>query len=143
MVLFAAFLAPCAGAQTPRVVSATSIAMRGEPRYQDGFAHFDYVNPDAPKGGAVTLAATGTYDNFHLYALRGDVCAGYQYFYDTLMVGSDDETDALYPLIAEKIEYAEDYSFIVFSINNAAKDQEGQPLTAEDAATSSTQRLVI
>jgi microcin C transport system substrate-binding protein len=94
------------------------------------------VNPDAPKGGAITLSAVGTYDNFHLYAMRGDICAGYEYFYDTLMVGSDDETDALYPLIAEKIEYAEDYSFIIFSINNAAKDQEGQPITAEDVAHS-------
>jgi microcin C transport system substrate-binding protein len=68
--------------------------------------------------------------------MRGDICAGYQYFYDTLMTSSDDETDALYPLIAQSIEYAEDYSFITFSINPAAKDQEGQPITAEDVAHS-------
>jgi microcin C transport system substrate-binding protein len=137
ILLFAAALAaPCVQAQTPRVISAASIAMRGEAKYKEGFAYFDYVNPDAPKGGSVTLAAVGTYDNFHRYALRGDTCAGHQYFYDTLMVASDDETDALYPLVAEKIEYAEDYSFVVFSINNAAKDQEGQPITAEDAAYS-------
>ena len=139
ILCFAALPAPLsAGAEEPRVVSATSIAMRGEAKHGEGFAHFDYVNPDAPKGGSVTLAAVGTYDSFHRYALRGDVCAGYQYFYDTLMTGSDDETDALYPLIAEKIEYAEDYSFIIFFINNAAKDQEGQPLAAEDVAHSFT-----
>ncbi|GHV30692.1 ABC transporter substrate-binding protein [Spirochaetia bacterium] len=123
-------------AQTPATITATSITMRGEPKYKPGFTHFDYVNPDAPKRGAVTLAAVGTYDNFHRYAMRGDICAGWEYFYDTLMAGSDDETDALYPLIARSIEYAADYSFIIFSINPAAKDQEGQPITAEDAAAS-------
>jgi microcin C transport system substrate-binding protein len=110
--------------------------MRGEPKYPDGFTHFDYVNPGAPKGGSVTRHVIGTYDNFHRYALRGSCAAGWEYFYDSLMTGSDDEDDALYPLIAEKIEYAEDYSFIIFSINPAAKDQEGRSISAEDAAFS-------
>ena len=115
-------------AQSPgaaRTISAASITMRGEPKYKTGFTHFDYVKADAPKGGKITLAALGTYDNFHRYAMRGDICAGWEYFYDTLMAGSDDETDTLYPLIAERIEYAADYSFITFTINPKAKDQEG------------------
>jgi microcin C transport system substrate-binding protein len=115
---------------------ATSLSLRGEPKYKAGFTHFDYVNPDAPKGGTLIQGTIGTYDNFHAYALRGSRAAGYQYFYDTLMTSSLDEDDALYPLIAERIEYAEDYSFIIFYINPKAKDQEGQPITAEDAAFS-------
>jgi microcin C transport system substrate-binding protein len=123
-------------AQEPATIIATSISLRGQPLYRDGFTHFDYVNPDAPKGGILVLAATGTYDSFHRYALRGSCAAGYDYFYDTLMRGSSDELDALYPLIAEKIEYAPDYSFIIFHINPAARDQDGFPLTAEDVAFS-------
>ncbi|GHT86195.1 ABC transporter substrate-binding protein [Spirochaetia bacterium] len=127
-------------AQSPaapkRTITAASITMRGEPKYKSGFTHFDYVNPDAPKGGSITRYAIGTYDNFHRYALRGSCAAGFEYFYDSLMTGSDDEADTLYPLVAERIEYAEDYSFIIFSINNAARDNEGQPITAEDAAFS-------
>ncbi|MDR2797000.1 MAG: extracellular solute-binding protein [Treponema sp.] len=125
-----------AGAEVPQTIRTTSISLRGTPKYQPGFTHFDYVNPDAPKGGTLTRHAIGTYDNFHLYALRGRCTDGYEYFYDSLMTGSEDEDDALYPLIAESLEYAADYSFIIFSIHPQAKDQEGQPLTAEDVAFS-------
>ncbi|MDR1986230.1 MAG: extracellular solute-binding protein [Treponema sp.] len=124
------------GAEGPPTISATSISLRGTPKYQPGFTRFDYVNPDAPKGGTLTYHAIGTYDNFHRYALRGSCAAGWEYFYDSLMTGSYDESDALYPLIAESLEYAADYSFIIFSIHPQAKDQEGQPITAEDAAFS-------
>ncbi|QQO11361.1 extracellular solute-binding protein [Breznakiella homolactica] len=110
--------------------------MRGEAKYETGFTHFEYVNPDAPKGGTVILHAIGTYDNFHAYALRGDRAAGWTYYYDTLMVNSYDEDESMYPLIAEKIEYPEDYSFIIFYINPKAADQDGVPITAEDVAFS-------
>lgn len=122
--------------QAPKTITATAISLRGEPKYQNGFTHFDYVNPNAPKGGTFIHYAIGTYDNFHVYALRGDVVAGYEYFYNSLMTVSADEADALYPMIAEKIEYAEDYSFIIYHIHPDATDQEGQPITAEDAAFS-------
>jgi microcin C transport system substrate-binding protein len=127
---------------TVKTITATSIALRGHPKYGEaaypaGFTCFDYVNPDAPKGGSLVLSAIGsTYDNFHRYALRGNSSAGYEYFYDSLLRDSLDEQTSLYPLIAEKIEYAVDYSFIIFYINPLAKDQEGQPITAEDAAFS-------
>jgi microcin C transport system substrate-binding protein len=117
-------------------VKAKYITLRGEPLYKQGFTHFAYANPDAPKGGSITLHTTGTYDNFHRYALRGSCAVGYQYFYDTLMTGSDDEADVLYPLIASEVEYADDYSFIILTINPEARDNEGVPITAEDAAFS-------
>jgi microcin C transport system substrate-binding protein len=121
---------------TPKTITAASLSLLGPPKYQDGFARFDYVNPDAPKRGSITRYAVGTYDNFHRYASRGDICAGWEYFYDTLMTGSADEYEVYYPLVAEKVEYAEDYSFIIFYINPGAKDQDGQSITAEDAAFS-------
>jgi microcin C transport system substrate-binding protein len=119
-----------------KTIKASYITLHGEPLYKQGFTHFNYTNPDAPKGGGITLHTTGTYDNFHRYALRGACAVGYQYFYDTLMKGSDDEADVLYPLIASEVEYADDYSFIILTINPDARDNEGQPITAEDAAFS-------
>ncbi|GHU41787.1 ABC transporter substrate-binding protein [Spirochaetia bacterium] len=123
-----------ASAQT--TITSDHLTLRGDPLNKKGWTHFSYVNPQAPKGGTVTLHATGTYDNFHRYALRGSCAAGYEYFYDTLMTGSGDESDVLYPLIASRVEYAADYSFVIFDINTNAKDQDGNAITAEDAAFS-------
>jgi microcin C transport system substrate-binding protein len=124
-------------AQSPRIISATSIALRGDPKYKDGFTHFDYVNPDAPKGGNLTQHVIGTYDSFHRYALRGDALSGPPTdFYDTLLTGSWDEVESYYPLVAERIEYAEDFSFIIFHINPNAKAQDGVPITADDVVFS-------
>jgi microcin C transport system substrate-binding protein len=122
--------------EDPQTIKTTSLSLRGTPKYNPGFTHFNYVNPDAPKGGTFNRYAIGTYDNFHRYALRGECTEGSEYFYDSLMINSKDEDDVLYPLIAENVEYAVDYSFIIFSINPKAKDQEGQPLTADDVAFS-------
>ncbi len=117
-------------------IMSTHFSLRDTPKYKDGFTHFDYVNPDAPKGGSITLAAIGTFDNFHRYAQRGYAAKGSDQVYDSLMVGSDDEIDVLYPLIAEKVEYSKDYTWIIFHINKNAKFQDGKPITAEDVAFS-------
>lgn len=118
------------------VISTTSLALHGEPKYPAGFEHFDYVNPDAPQGGTLRLHTQGTYDNFHRYAQRGVSAAASTSMYDTLMTGSDDEFDVLYPLIAEKVEYPDDYSWVIFHINPAARHQDGRPITAEDVVFS-------
>ena len=106
------------------------------PMYPPDFPHFDYVNPDAPQGGTLRIAAQGTYDTFHQYGQRGDFHGLMASFYNTLMTGSADEIDALYPLIAEKIEYAKDFSYVIFHINPLARFQDGAPVTAEDAVFS-------
>jgi len=56
----------------PRIIVSHAITLRGEPKYQQGFTHFDYVNPDAPKGGTLTLNSIGTYDNFHRFSINID-----------------------------------------------------------------------
>ncbi len=118
------------------VTVAESIALHGEPKYDEGFAHFDYVHPSAPKGGSLRLHSIGTFDNFHRFAQRGIAAADSARFYDTLMTGSDDEVDVLYPLIAEKLEYPEDYSWVTFHINPQARHQDGTSITAEDVVFS-------
>ena len=117
-------------------ILSTTFSLRDEPKYKEGFAHFEYVNPDAPKGGSVTLSATGTFDNFNRYAQRGDSAEGSDRLYDTLMVASDDEIDVLYPLVAEKVEYSKAYDWIVFFIDERARFQDGQPITSADVVFS-------
>lgn len=113
-------------------ITSTRFSLRDIPKYKEGFTHFDYVNPDAPQGGSITLSTTGTFDSFNRYAQRGDAAEGSEDLYDTLMKGSDDEIDVLYPLIAEKIEYSKDFTWVIFYIDKKAVFQDGKPITAED-----------
>lgn len=113
------------------VIATTSFALRGEPKYKPGFTHFDYVNPDAPKGGKFRRSATGTFDNLNRYANRGTPPANSDALYDTLMATSEDELNVYYPLIADQISYASDYSYLTFRINPKARFQDGKPITAE------------
>lgn len=113
-------------------IISSHFSLRDTPKYSKGFTHFDYVNPQAPKGGSVTLSTTGTFDSFNRYAQRGDSAQGSDQLYDTLMVASDDEIDVLYPLIAEKIEYSKDFTWIIFYINKKARFQDGKSITAQD-----------
>ncbi len=118
------------------VVISHALAMRGEPKYPAGFRQFDYVNPNAPKGGMVTFYTLGTYDSFNRYAQRGDPAVASDSFNDSLMVNSADEIDVSYGLIAEKVEYDSDYNWIIFHINPRARHQDGKPITAEDVVFS-------
>src|SRR5262249_55914482 len=88
-----------------------AIAMHGEPKYGPDFTHFDYVNPDAPKGGMVRLSSIGTFDTLNPYTLKGVSAAGIGSMFETLMVGSLDEPFTEYGLIAESIEVPDDRSY--------------------------------
>jgi microcin C transport system substrate-binding protein len=120
----------------PRIIMSYSLSVHGTPKYKAGFSHFDYVNINAPKGGTLRLASIGTYDNFNRYAQRGLAADGSSSFYDTLMTPSEDEVEVYYGLIAEKAEYADDYTWIVFYINSKARFQDGSPITAQDVVFS-------
>jgi microcin C transport system substrate-binding protein len=121
-------------------IKSNYLSLRDEALYKNNFTHFNYVNPAAPKGGNITRAILGTFDNLHCYAYPAGnyESGGFMYLNDSLMVGSEDESNVLYPLIAEKVEYAANYSYFIFSINPAAKDAEGKVISAEDAAFSFT-----
>ncbi|MCP8898531.1 extracellular solute-binding protein [Gilvimarinus xylanilyticus] len=140
----ASFVAPASAQTEPsEVVTHTVHAVSSHltPQYSEDFTHFDYVNPDAPKGGTLRMAALGTYDSFNRFARRGDPVAEglkpYQRFiYDTLMIDNDDEYGVLYPLIAESVTYPEDYTWVEYNINPKAQFNDGEPVTAEDVAFS-------
>ncbi len=113
-----------------------STSLIGEPKYANDFAHFDYVNPDAPKQGTVRLSANGTFDTLNIVPQRGNVGIGVGLIYDTLLTSSSDELSAMYPLLAEGFKHPSDYSSVTFSLNKAAKWHDGKPVTAHDVVWS-------
>jgi len=101
-------------------------------KYSAGFAHYDYVNPDAPKGGTVKLAENGTFDTLNPFILKGVKAAGLSMMFDTLMVSSLDEPQSMYGLIAESVELAPDHSHMDMDLRKQARFHDGSPLTADD-----------
>ncbi|WP_026294898.1 extracellular solute-binding protein [Sediminispirochaeta bajacaliforniensis] len=120
------------------VTISHALSIRGTPKYGPDFQHFDYVRPDAPQGGTLRRYNIGTYDNFHRYALRGVPDSASTALYDTLMTYSADEVESVYPLIAEKLEYPDDFTWVIFHIDPRARFQDGEPITAEDVRYSFT-----
>ncbi len=110
-----------------------AIAMHGEPTLPDGFAAFPYVNVDAPKGGRVTLGASGSFDNLNPMIVRGEPVQGIREFViESLMARSQDEPFTLYGLIAEKIDVPENRSEVTFHLDPRARFSDGHPVTADD-----------
>ena len=109
-----------------------AMALYGEPKYGPDFKHFDYVNPDAPKGGRVTLQATGSFDTLNPFTLKGVPAAGSTLIYDTLMTGSADEPFTEYGQLARTVEVPPDRSWVAFDLNEAARWHDGRPVTAGD-----------
>ncbi|MEZ0223794.1 MAG: extracellular solute-binding protein [Alphaproteobacteria bacterium] len=108
------------------------IAMHGKPKYGPDFKHLDYVNPDAPKGGEMRLAALGTFDNLNPFVLKGVEAPGIMMTFQTLTAGTGDEALTRYGMIAESIEMPEDRSWVAFNLRKEAKWNDGKPITADD-----------
>jgi microcin C transport system substrate-binding protein len=110
------------------------LSLFGDLKYPPGFAHFDYVNADAPKGGAVREIAIGTYDNFNgvVAGVKGTLAAGIDFIYDTLLVPSLDEVSTEYGLLAEAVKYPDDFSAASYRLRQEAKWHDGKPVTPED-----------
>ncbi len=126
-IILALFTCTLSAAQKERTLS-----LHGSAKYPDNFTHFDYVFPQAPKGGTVKMAGFGTFDSLNPYIEKGTSPAGIHLLYDTLMVHSMDEPFTLYPLLAASVERAEDNSSITFNLNPAAHFHDGHPVTADD-----------
>jgi microcin C transport system substrate-binding protein len=114
------------------------LALWGECKYKPGFAHFDYVNPNAPVGGTVKLAETGTFDSLNPYILKGVKAPAIAGLFESLMVQSSDEPSSMYPLLAESVEVAADGLSVRFMLNAKARFSDGTPVTADDVAFSFT-----
>src|SRR5690606_12941270 len=111
-----------------------ALAMHGVPKYEPGFTHFDYVNPDAPKGGTLRQGTIGGFESFNPYIIRGDPGPGSSI--GTLLVSSADEAFTEYGLIAETIEVPEDRSWVIFNLRPEARWHDGEPITAADVVFS-------
>jgi microcin C transport system substrate-binding protein len=113
----------------------------GDLKYAPDFKSFDYVNPDAPKGGKISMIGSGgrtTFDSFNDHILKGDAAQGLELLFDTLMTRAQDEPDAVYGLIAESGDVAADGRSVTFKLRAAAKFADGAPVTAADVVFSLT-----
>ena len=106
-----------------------ALAMTGTPKYSEGFTHFDYADPNAPKGGELKMGAVGTFDSLNPYIIRGVPAIGTGLMYDTLTVQSLDEPFTQYGLVAEKIELPQDRSWVIYHLNSKARFHDGEPIT--------------
>jgi len=113
-----------------------ALATYGEPKYPPGFAQFDYVNPDAPKGGTLHLGNPDrrtSFDKYNPFTIKGNSPAGVLIFmFETLAVLSGDELSTMYGLLAEAMQVAPDKSSITFRLNPKARFADGSPVTAAD-----------
>jgi microcin C transport system substrate-binding protein len=109
-----------------------ALSLLGAPAYGPDFKHFDWVNPDAPKGGRVRRWMLGSFDSLNPFPIKGSAAGGLQLIYDTLMMQSPDESGTSYGLIAEWIAYPDDYSSAVVQLRPQARFHDGAPITPED-----------
>lgn len=128
-VLALSFVAAPAAAQEEWRHALTTV---GEIKYQEGFERFDYVNPEAPKGGTLRLSQEGTFDTFNPVLIKGEMAVGLGLVFDTLMKPAQDEISTTYGLIAEAVRFPEDISEATFRLNENARWADGKPVTPED-----------
>ena len=116
------------------------LSIFGELKYPPGFTYFDYVNPDAPKGGRMHFQPPNrilnqsfqTFNTLNSFVLKGDAPPRIELTFDTLMTRATDEPDAMYGLLAESVDVSDDGSAYTFHLRPEAKFHDGSPLTADD-----------
>ena len=118
------------------IIKSHGFAEFGELKYSEGFAHFDYVNPDAPHGGQLSYAAQGTFDSFNPFTRQGRAGARSADQYETLLFPSYDEPASYYGLVAESLEYPESQDWVIFNMRPEARFSDGTPVTAADVVFS-------
>jgi peptide/nickel transport system substrate-binding protein len=112
--------------------------MHGAPLYPDGFTHFAYADPEAPKGGTLTLGVLGTFDNLNPFIVMGNAAAGIRggiaddNVYESLMTRGYDEPFTLYALVAASIDVPDDRSRVTFQIDSRAHFSDGVAITPDD-----------
>jgi microcin C transport system substrate-binding protein len=123
-------LTPIAAEETPARHHALSLI--SEPKYPADFQHFDYVNPDAPKGGMVRIADIGSFDSLNPVLYRGEAAGGLGLIFENLMADSLEESSTSYGQIAEWASYPDDYSSVTFKLRDEARWHDGTKITPED-----------
>ena len=114
------------------IIKSHGISTFGELKYNADFQHLDYVNPNAPKGGEVSIWAFGSFDSMHPYTTKGRSGSLSSIFFESLLTGTSDEIGSAYGLVAKSMEYPKDRSWVIFNMRPEAKFSDNTPLTAED-----------
>ncbi len=111
-----------------------ALSLFGDVKYPADFKRFDYVNPEAPKGGTARQIQIGTFDNFNLVVagVKGSLAGGVQLIYESLMTQSLDEVSTEYGELAEAVSHPEDFSWVTYRLRREAKWHDGKPVTPDD-----------
>lgn len=112
--------------------SSHGVAMHGKLKYPSGFEHFEYVNPNAPKGGSLREASIGTFDSLNPFIIKGTAADGTGLMYDSLLARALDEPFSLYGLLAKEVVLDPQRRWVEFELHSEATFSDGQPVTAED-----------
>ena len=123
-----------AQAATGEPVWRHALSLFGDVKYPEGFKRFDYVNPDAPKGGIARQILIGTFDNFNLAVagVKGSLASAVGLVHEPLMSSSLDEVSTEYGALAEAVSHPEDFSSVTYRLRAEAKWHDGKPVTADD-----------
>jgi microcin C transport system substrate-binding protein len=111
-----------------------ALSLFGDIKYPADFKRFDYVNPDAPKGGAARLISLGTFDNFNIAVagIKGSLAPAAALIYETLMTRAQDEVATEYGELAESAQHPDDFSWVTYRLRKEARWHDGKPVTPED-----------
>lgn len=137
-LLIASFLAaalspfPARSADNPQSKRHHALSLIGEPKYPADFKHFDFVNPEAPKGGKVRIGTVGSFDTLNIFVRKGDMASGIGLVYDSLMDQSLDQPSTSYCQLCEWVSYPDDFSSVTFKLRKEARWHDGKPVTVED-----------
>ena len=131
MASFSPMIGPATAQET-----AHGLSLFGDLKYGPDFAHFDYVEPNSPKGGTLHLATVGTFSTLNPFTLKGVAAAGAGFPFESLLEGAADEPDAAYGLIAAEVALAPDRRSVRFLLRPEARWHDSTPVTAADVAFS-------
>lgn len=131
------FLVGLALTMSTAAYAGHGLALGAQPKYPATFTHFDYVNPDAPKGGDLRMGTMGTFDSLNPFVIKGTPAAGLtplyaSYLHATLMASSWDEPFSRYGYVAEDVSVNEDHSAVTFRLRKEARFHDGTPILASD-----------
>lgn len=115
-----------------KLISTHGLSLFDRLKYDADFTHFDYVNPDAPKKGRIILSSIGGFDSFNGYNGKGEAAPGLTIMHDKLLQKAYDEPGSEYGLIAKKVTYPDDFSWVAYELRTEAKFSDGTPITADD-----------
>ncbi|MBC2834660.1 extracellular solute-binding protein [Paragemmobacter straminiformis] len=136
LALVLAGFAVAARAEDGVTVSHAITTFGDPPKYPADFQHLDYVNPDAPKGGEISIWTSGGFDSLNPYSVKGRAAALASAPYESILTGTSDEIGTSYCLLCTTMEYPADRSWVIFNLRPEAKFSDGTPLTAEDVVFS-------